>query len=52
MVTHSGCIKSILGYFKNIEQDKCLSLKICNEYVGKFVVEEGILVSYEKLNGA
>ncbi len=51
IVTHAGCIKSIIGYFKNIVPDECISLKICNEYIGKFVVEKAKLVCYEKLNG-
>lgn len=52
IVTHSGCIKSIIGYFMNIVPEKCILLKICNEYIGKFVVENTKLVCYEKLNGA
>ncbi len=52
IVTHAGCIKSTLGYFNSIEPDKSISLKICNEYIGKFVIEKGKLVCYEKVNGA
>jgi len=52
IVTHAGCIKSIIGYFMNIVPDECISLKICNEYIGKFVVEKGKPVCYEKVNGA
>ncbi|MFH1432165.1 MAG: histidine phosphatase family protein [archaeon] len=51
VVTHAGCIQAILGYFQKIEPSKCMSLKVSNEYIGKFIIEKGKLAYYERVNG-
>ncbi|NOR85630.1 histidine phosphatase family protein [archaeon] len=51
IVTHGGCINALKGYFDNINLRDCLKTKNCNEYIGKFVIDKSILISYEKING-
>ncbi|MCK4550661.1 MAG: histidine phosphatase family protein [Candidatus Aenigmarchaeota archaeon] len=51
IVTHGGCIRSLLGHFKRTNLKESISLKLCNEYIGKFVIDKGTLISYEQLNG-
>ena len=51
IVTHGGCITALTGYFNNTELRECLKNKLCNEYIGKFVIDNGKLISYEKING-
>ncbi|MCK5474225.1 MAG: histidine phosphatase family protein [Candidatus Aenigmarchaeota archaeon] len=51
IVTHGGCIRSLLGYFNRTTLKECVSLNLCNEYIGKFLIDKGTFISYEKLNG-
>ncbi|MCK4968049.1 MAG: histidine phosphatase family protein [Candidatus Aenigmarchaeota archaeon] len=51
VVTHGGCINALKGYFDKASLKKCLTNKNCNEYIGKFVIDNGNLISYEKVNG-
>ncbi len=51
IVTHGGGIRSLLGHFNKTGLKECVSLKLCNEYIGKFIIDKGKLTSYEKLNG-
>ncbi len=51
IVTHSGCIRAIVRHFCDTDARKCAKMDVCNEYIGRIVIEKGIIVSYEKLNG-
>ena len=51
IVTHSGCINALKGYFEKTSLRECITNKNCNEYIGKFVINKSELISYEKING-
>lgn len=51
IVTHSGCIRAIASHFRITDVRKNAKMEVSNEYIGRIVIEKGILVSYEKLSG-
>ena len=51
IVSHGGCINALKGYFEKTSLRECLNNKHCNEYIGKFVINNGKLNFYEKING-
>lgn len=51
IVTHSGCIRAIAAHFGVTDIRKSAKMEVSNEYIGRIVIEKGILVSYEKLGG-
>lgn len=51
IVTHSGCIRAIACHFCGTDAQKSAKMDVSNEYIGRIVLEKGILISYEKLNG-
>ena len=50
LVTHAGVIRAFKTYFKNKNLEQYINKKIPHEYIGKFVIENGKLISYEKIN--
>ncbi len=50
IVTHSGVIRALKCYFNEWNFQDHLHMKITHEYVGKFVIDNHKLVSYEKIN--
>lgn len=50
IVTHSGVIRGIMSYFRNLPLKDHLMMNISHEYIGKFIINRGKLVSYKKLH--
>lgn len=49
IVGHSGTIKAIESFFNSSKYKNCFKEKIPHNYIGKFVVDKGKLVSYERI---
>lgn len=49
IVTHRGCIVTILGFFGVMDFEENLSLEVSHESVYKFTIEEGTLIAYAVL---
>lgn len=50
LVSHAGTIRAIKCFFNKQDFQEHLKMRISNEYIGKFVIDDNKLVSYEKLN--
>ncbi len=50
IVTHAGVIRGLKCHFNGWDYQEHLRMAISHEFIGKFVIDEGKLVSYEKIN--
>lgn len=50
VVTHSGVIRAIKCFLNRWDLNEHLQMRITHEYIGKFIIDAGSLVSYEKIN--
>jgi probable phosphoglycerate mutase len=50
IVTHGGVIRAVKCYFLGWDFNDHLNMGIINEYIGKFVIEEGKMISYEEMH--
>ncbi len=50
LITHAGVIRSIITHYKKLNSEEYLKKNIPHEYIGKFVIDNDKLKSYEKIN--
>ena len=50
IVSHSGVIRALKCHFNGWDYQDHLRMHISHEYIGKFVIDNEKLVSYEKIN--
>jgi probable phosphoglycerate mutase len=50
IVTHAGVIRALKCHFNEWDYKEHLRMAISHEFIGKFRIDEGKLVSYEKIN--
>jgi len=50
IVTHAGVIRALKCHFNGWNYQEHLRMNISHEYIGKFVIDDGKLISYEKIN--
>lgn len=50
LVAHAGVIRTIKCFFNKLNLQNNLNIKVSHEYVGKFVIDKGELLSYEESN--
>lgn len=50
LVSHAGVIRAILCRLKGYALKEHLTMRVTHEYIGKFVVDGGRLVAYERLH--
>ncbi len=50
IVWHSWVIRSIICYFNSLDFQENLKMKISHEYIWKFVLKNGVISNYEKIN--
>lgn len=50
VVTHAGVIRAIKCFLNHWDLNSHLQMHITHEYIGKFIIENGSLISYEKIN--
>lgn len=50
IVSHSGLIRTIIAGFNNLSLTSNLNLKISHQYIGKFEIEKGKLLSYSLIS--
>lgn len=50
LVTHSGVIRGIHCHFHGIDLQDHLNMRFSHEYIGKYIINKGKLISYKKIN--
>jgi phosphoserine phosphatase len=50
IVTHSGVIRAINCFFQKLNLQENLKVKLSHEYIGKLVIDNNELISYDELN--
>jgi probable phosphoglycerate mutase len=50
IVTHAGVIRALKCHFNGWNYKEHLRMAISHEFIGKFLIDNGKLVSYEKIN--
>lgn len=50
IVSHGGVIRAVKSYFHGWEFNDHLNMSITNEYIGKYMIDEGEMISYEEMN--
>lgn len=50
IVSHAGVIRAAECHFRNLSAQKHLKMKITHNYIGKFAINHGKLISYKKYN--
>lgn len=50
LVAHSGVIRSLQCHFRGFDFQDHLKMPVSHEYIGKFVIDNGKLVSYIEVN--
>jgi len=50
IVSHAGVIRALKCFFNGWNLQEHLKMNITHEYIGKFIIDDGNLISYEKMN--
>jgi len=50
ILSHVGIIRALVSYFNDFDYDEWINKRLGHEYIGKFVINKGKLVSYEQIN--